>query len=415
MFRNPVIVKGYPIPRRAKSQTGLEMSLDSVATMTNAKRLVEFCGKTIIKGFSTMLVASAVVEDIVFWHHFFNPDGRFISYSDKAMSQSGTHCSVSFDVVEKSRHIVGWCEEVRCFAGAADANYDIEALGLPKSHSKCAFTNVSISAGKFITVGTTCVPRIKDKPTHISYGDDYLERPCGACHWHECLPHGKHYLAASTYELSKIIESFGSRDSRDSRAWHIVDNIHWYTPDKVFEACQCSSTQRRLHDRVQVFIPPKLVKRVLKTTTPRPKLPQNGAIILGRSKKYPIRWPAQGDPDEGQPEDDDGQGEITDLNDSGIGTSAGSSLIPLRGSTTPTSDETRKLYHHCNDQFIRQEEEVTQAMHHGNSSAQSDWRVDTDYADKRAEIRKGKRKAPISADVQRGKQRHRDSGREDDQ
>jgi hypothetical protein len=56
-----------------------------------------------------------------------------------------------------------------------------------------------------------------------------VERPCSACHWQACLPREKDYLAVSTYELSRVIKSGGKRSSRPLR---IVDNIHWYTPDK---------------------------------------------------------------------------------------------------------------------------------------------------------------------------------------
>lgn len=59
--------------------------------------------------------------------------------------------------------------------GAPDAAYDIKWSGLPKPHQKCAFQNVSITGGKFLTVGANILLGLKDQPTHVSFGDDYVK------------------------------------------------------------------------------------------------------------------------------------------------------------------------------------------------------------------------------------------------
>ena len=56
MFRNPVVVKGYPIPRRSEPNTGLEIPLNMMAGLARTQRVNTFNGKLFIKGFSTMLV-----------------------------------------------------------------------------------------------------------------------------------------------------------------------------------------------------------------------------------------------------------------------------------------------------------------------------------------------------------------------
>lgn len=106
------------------------------------------------------------------------------------------------------------------------------------------------------------------------------------------------------------------------RPWRLVENIYWFTPDNAFEPCSCN--RDRQHDRVQVLLPPKLVKRGIRTPG---AMPRNGAVIFGHSKKYPLRWPATGKPGEGEPERDVDKGLLSLLQDSGLGTSVGSSSL----------------------------------------------------------------------------------------
>lgn len=117
MFRNPVIVKGYPIPCRADVDTGLEVPLDMVAALTNCQRVVNFAGVTFIKGFAAMLTAVKVVGDVVLWHLVYNPTGTYISYEDSRVPWDSNPQKVSVEVLEKSRHIVGWTDHVRNYAG----------------------------------------------------------------------------------------------------------------------------------------------------------------------------------------------------------------------------------------------------------------------------------------------------------
>jgi hypothetical protein len=147
MFRNPVIVKGYPIPRRARPNTGLEISLGTMAAMTNATRLFEFCGTSFLKGFSAMLATSAIAEDLVIWHYLFNPNGKYISYSDPTVSELGKLISVPSDVVEKSRHIVGWCEDVKCYAGKAHSAFHSLVLVTDALQELPMPTTISIHQG----------------------------------------------------------------------------------------------------------------------------------------------------------------------------------------------------------------------------------------------------------------------------
>jgi hypothetical protein len=119
-FRNPVIVEGYPIPRRSRPQSGLEATIDIMASLSNARYLVNFCQRTFLKGFSTMLVVTEVVNSTVFWHLFYNGNGTYISYEDARVPRIQGHDNsqtLNAANLATCRHILGWCKEVTCHAG----------------------------------------------------------------------------------------------------------------------------------------------------------------------------------------------------------------------------------------------------------------------------------------------------------
>jgi hypothetical protein len=114
LFRNPVIVKGYPILRRQELDTGLEIPLNVMARLAQAQRVNTFNGKIFVKGFSTMLVPTKRIGDLLIWHLFYNEDGSRISYLDSTVA----HCvNLNVQDLEKTRHILGWCLNVQFYAG----------------------------------------------------------------------------------------------------------------------------------------------------------------------------------------------------------------------------------------------------------------------------------------------------------
>jgi len=116
MFRNPIVVRGYPIRRRSGDQMGLEIPLNIAARLMQSAHVTEFLGKSYIKGFSSMLVAvgQADNDEVCLWHHFYNPAGGRISYLDSSKTSTG---SITADKLAKGRHIVGWCNQVSIQAG----------------------------------------------------------------------------------------------------------------------------------------------------------------------------------------------------------------------------------------------------------------------------------------------------------
>ncbi|KAH8812294.1 hypothetical protein F5884DRAFT_855596 [Xylogone sp. PMI_703] len=172
LFRNPVIVGGYPIPRRSKHGTGLEIPLNIMAGLAQAQHIDAFNNKLFIKGFSTMLIPTEHHEDLIIWHLLYNVDGNRISYLDSNVAHAE---NVTISDLERSRHVLGWCSEARCYAGAIDATYSINRSWLRRPSSDCRLRNTSVSAGKLIVGGDIAVHGNKDLPYRI-LREDYIEK-----------------------------------------------------------------------------------------------------------------------------------------------------------------------------------------------------------------------------------------------
>lgn len=104
LFRNPVIVTGYPIRRRAAPKTGLEIPLTFLTTSCQTRYVSTFDNKVFIKGFSTMLYPVKRVSDLVIWHLKYTKDGERISYVE---SPEDHIKDVSTEDLESHRHILG--------------------------------------------------------------------------------------------------------------------------------------------------------------------------------------------------------------------------------------------------------------------------------------------------------------------
>lgn len=114
LFRNPVIVKGYPIPRRPLSNMGLEIRLDTMAHLAGTRHTHLFNNKIFIKAFSTMLVPTRHSGNIFVWHLLSKKNGDRISYLDS----DGCHVEeTNLNDLETSRHIIGWSSSVRYLTG----------------------------------------------------------------------------------------------------------------------------------------------------------------------------------------------------------------------------------------------------------------------------------------------------------
>lgn len=115
LFRNAVVVQGYPIPSRARDDElglGLEITIPMMAKLARAQHLNIFHGTPMIKGFSTLLYPTEQTHTSTTWHLLSNASGEHISFA------AGLSCfAPTFDIDEivkdGRRHFLGWCRDAR--------------------------------------------------------------------------------------------------------------------------------------------------------------------------------------------------------------------------------------------------------------------------------------------------------------
>ncbi|KAJ0421353.1 hypothetical protein BJY00DRAFT_111456 [Aspergillus carlsbadensis] len=146
LFRSPVIVAGYPIPRRPKYGVGLEVELDTMASLLATDRISVFGNKMYLKAFAMMLFPTQHVGDIIVWHLLWSDRDRISYLKSKGILKQ----NLSISDLESCRHIVGWCTDVRYMIGSGDANYDVGPSWLRGVEENSQLKEVSISQGRLI-------------------------------------------------------------------------------------------------------------------------------------------------------------------------------------------------------------------------------------------------------------------------
>jgi hypothetical protein len=166
MFRNPVMVNGFPTLKRHRRGMGLEMPLNLMALLAGTERATIFDGKIFLKGFSTMLIALRVMEDLLVWHYHYNGAGKRISYLDH--DQPNTE-SIDLHQLQTTRHIVGWCSTSEYFAGQSHSDVPFQSQWLKQYFVKLA----TLSKSK-ISAFTITGSRGQLKPLGLSKSVEYL-------------------------------------------------------------------------------------------------------------------------------------------------------------------------------------------------------------------------------------------------
>lgn len=119
LFRDAVLVEGFPIPRKPSGLLGLEMPLNMISALVGSKRITRFAGCLFIKGFSTILVLTKRTESVCSWHLVFTENGDHISYDDARLASISKVQTDTINIheLENDRHIVGWCSNVQVLTG----------------------------------------------------------------------------------------------------------------------------------------------------------------------------------------------------------------------------------------------------------------------------------------------------------
>ena len=185
-------------------------------------------------------------------------------------------------------------------------------------------------------------------PTLFGRGFGDLLRPADnsnkLCALWGAVPAGNDYLAACTSDLANILAWKGDVDATPMK---LASGIYWHKAHKLFEDCECKgeATKRRLFpqrktcDRVQVLLPPSLGRKQHPGL-----LGTGGAVIFGRSTRYPWRWPDHGLPEQELEEKHEQESEAVNtnheiVNAGGTGASNGAPSSSSFAATLSTSQQ----------------------------------------------------------------------------
>ena len=121
-FQDAVLVHGYPILSRPWRNTGLEVSLGTMAFLTRSSMVVRWDERIMMKGFSSLAIATLATDGVVVWHLIVSGDtDERISYIDTRLDDLTFNMPEGFSLrsVESSRHIIGWCADAVDLCGMA--------------------------------------------------------------------------------------------------------------------------------------------------------------------------------------------------------------------------------------------------------------------------------------------------------
>jgi hypothetical protein len=121
LFRNPVIVKGYPILARNHHERGLELPLNMMAGLGEASRVTNWAGGMVVKGFSTLFFPTRRLNNSVQWHYLFEKDGGRISYlsADDRCPDRVKSNSLDAPCLPFCRNFLGWASSIEINTGTA--------------------------------------------------------------------------------------------------------------------------------------------------------------------------------------------------------------------------------------------------------------------------------------------------------
>ncbi|KPM44557.1 hypothetical protein AK830_g2031 [Neonectria ditissima] len=175
LFRNPTLVTGYPTAHRTDPNTGVELSLGTMVQLAQSRQFVSLDGNIFLKGFCSLLVATAVTVNVVLWHFLFNSTGDRISYCDSRLDDlSNETCQgLTLRDIETRRHVVGWCCDVRECSGTPQAKIDIHPSNLPPPPKSMVIDKLYVEGGSNLIGGLSISIGKRDKPVYLQRAKSY--------------------------------------------------------------------------------------------------------------------------------------------------------------------------------------------------------------------------------------------------
>lgn len=115
MFRNPVVVEGFPIPPRTVEERGLEISIELMLSLAQTFWATVYNGALVLKGFATLLTPTLKVGESVIWHLTADTEGKRLSYNrgfDNSILKN-----LDGALFPGARHFVGWLKSADYLVG----------------------------------------------------------------------------------------------------------------------------------------------------------------------------------------------------------------------------------------------------------------------------------------------------------
>ena len=195
LFRNSVVADGFPILARHENEQGLELPLDMMSILAEARFATHYDRTLILKGHCTMLVPTRRTERSVTWHFIVNEGGKrlpYYSFRERCPGWIGTD-KVNTNLLEDDniRHFVGWaskitrhlgtfasshldfCVGLRVEIGAEDMKYgEIDWAGARVCSAGLALEQkLTITASKFIGGNVAFSRGTRNKPLYVEQGE----------------------------------------------------------------------------------------------------------------------------------------------------------------------------------------------------------------------------------------------------
>lgn len=116
MFRNPVVVNGFPILARHENEPGLELSFEIMSTLAEAHFATHYDTTLVLKGICTMLVPTRLTEHSITWHFLYNEDGEripYYSFRERCPGWVGIdEVNINLLQIGNVRNFVGWASNI---------------------------------------------------------------------------------------------------------------------------------------------------------------------------------------------------------------------------------------------------------------------------------------------------------------
>jgi hypothetical protein len=123
LFRNPVVVTGFPILARSTNEQGLELPFDVMTILAGSQFATHYDATLILKGLFTMLVPTRRTEQTITWHFLFSTGAKrlpYYAFREGLSEWTGVDgMSVHELETQRLRNFVGWTSDIARNTGTA--------------------------------------------------------------------------------------------------------------------------------------------------------------------------------------------------------------------------------------------------------------------------------------------------------